>query len=69
MDRYRVVALPSYAKVNLTLDVRQRLPDGYHLIQSVMQQVSLADEVVVKLSNEEGIHIDCTNCGAGGDNR
>jgi 4-diphosphocytidyl-2-C-methyl-D-erythritol kinase len=61
MDRYRVVALPSYAKVNLTLDVRQRLPDGYHLIQSVMQQVSLADEVVVKLSNEEGIHIDCTD--------
>ncbi len=61
MDRYRVVALPSYAKVNLTLDVRQRLPDGYHLIQSVMQQVSLADEVVVKLSNEGGIHIDCTD--------
>lgn len=61
MDRYRVVALPSYAKVNLTLDVRERLPNGYHLIQSVMQQISMADEVIVRLDNEEGIRIECSD--------
>lgn len=61
MDRHRVVALPSYAKVNLTLDVRERLPNGYHLIQSVMQQIDLADEVVVRLDGEEGIQLECTN--------
>lgn len=61
MDRHRVVALPSYAKVNLTLDVRERLPNGYHLIRSVMQQISLADEVIVRLDNEEGIYIECSD--------
>ncbi|MCS6830546.1 MAG: 4-(cytidine 5'-diphospho)-2-C-methyl-D-erythritol kinase [bacterium] len=61
MDRYRVVSLTSYAKVNLTLDVRERLPSGYHLLQSVMQQISLADEVVVRLCHEEGIRVDCTD--------
>jgi 4-diphosphocytidyl-2-C-methyl-D-erythritol kinase len=61
MDRYRVVALSSYAKVNLTLDVRERLPNGYHLIQSVIQQISLADEVIVRQESEEGIHIECSD--------
>lgn len=61
MDRYRVVDLPSYAKVNLTLDVRDRLPNGYHLVLSVMQQVSLADEVTVRLDNEEGVRLDCSD--------
>ncbi len=55
------MTLPSFAKVNLTLDVRDRLPDGYHLIQSVIQQVSLSDEVTVQLTNEEGIQLHCTD--------
>lgn len=40
-------ALHSYAKINLTLDVLSKRPDGYHDISSVMQTVSLADTVVV----------------------
>ncbi len=59
MARYRAVTLPSPAKVNLTLDVRERLPNGYHLVQSVIQQVSLADEVTVRLEQEEGIRLEC----------
>lgn len=59
MDRYRLVTLPSFAKVNLTLDVRERLPNGYHLIQTVMQEISLADEVCVRLTDEEGIRLEC----------
>lgn len=59
MDRYRLVTLPSFAKVNLTLDVRERLPNGYHLIQSVMQEINLADEVTVCLTDEEGIRLEC----------
>jgi 4-diphosphocytidyl-2-C-methyl-D-erythritol kinase len=35
--------LPAYAKLNLTLDVTGRRPDGYHEIDSVMQTVSLHD--------------------------
>lgn len=59
MARHRAVTLPSPAKVNLTLDVRECLPNGYHLVQSVMQQVSLADEVTVRLEQEEGIRLEC----------
>lgn len=39
------LALPSYAKVNLVLDVRDRRPDGYHNICTIMVPVSLADRV------------------------
>ena len=35
--------LPAYAKLNLTLDVTGRRPDGYHEIDSVMQTISLHD--------------------------
>ena len=34
---------PAYAKLNLTLDVTGRRPDGYHEIDSVMQTISLHD--------------------------
>src|SRR6184192_4868944 len=45
-DRVRVdvaLILPAYAKLNLTLDVIGRRPDGYHEIDSVMQTISLHD--------------------------
>ncbi len=35
------------AKINLTLDVTGTRPDGYHLLRSVMQSVSLADELTL----------------------
>lgn len=35
--------LPAYAKLNLTLDVVRRRPNGYHDIDSVMQTISLHD--------------------------
>ncbi len=45
----------AYAKINLTLDVTGRLPNGYHTIKSVMQQVDLCDEVTVECLDEPGI--------------
>jgi len=39
----RSVAVPAYAKVNLTLSVLGKRPDGYHDLASVMQTVSLRD--------------------------
>ena len=44
--------LPAYAKLNLTLDVTGRRPNGYHDIDSVMQTISLHDLV----------SIECTDC-------
>ena len=37
--------LKAYAKINLALDVVGRRPDGYHELRTVMQSISLADEV------------------------
>ena len=50
----------SYAKINLSLDVLDRLPNGYHTVRMVMQSLSLFDLVIVdKVAH--GIHIS-TNC-------
>ncbi len=40
--------LPAYAKLNLTLDVLGRRPDGYHEIASVLQTVSLHDLLIAE---------------------
>ena len=37
--------LRAYAKINLTLDVTGRREDGYHTLDTVMQTVSVWDEV------------------------
>ena len=37
----------AYAKVNLTLDVLGKRPDGYHDLKSVMQTISLRDDVEI----------------------
>ncbi|NPV53713.1 MAG: 4-(cytidine 5'-diphospho)-2-C-methyl-D-erythritol kinase [Firmicutes bacterium] len=41
------ILLAARAKVNLTLDILGRRPDGYHEIESLMQSVDLADIVRV----------------------
>src|SRR5881296_963570 len=50
-DRVRVdvaLILPAYAKLNLTLDVTGRRPNGYHDIDSVMQTISLHDLIWIE---------------------
>lgn len=48
----RVVEVEAPAKINLFLRVLGRRPDGYHDIETLFQSVSLADRVVVGLSDE-----------------
>ena len=42
------------AKLNLTLDVGTRRPDGYHEITSVMQSAALYDVVTLETVETEG---------------
>ena len=42
------------AKLNLTLDVLSRREDGYHEIASVMQSVSIFDQLTLRLRPEPG---------------
>lgn len=47
-----IVEVEAPAKINLFLRVLGRRPDGYHDIETLLQSVSLADRVVVGLSDE-----------------
>lgn len=53
----------AYAKINLTLDVTGRLPNGYHSLRTVMQTISLYDTVTVTLNDRPGIRIFCDEPG------
>lgn len=44
------VTLEARAKINLGLQVLGKRPDGYHEIRSVLQSVSLADRLTVRLA-------------------
>ena len=44
----REIRLKAFAKVNYALDVVGVRPDGYHEIRTVMQSISLADEVALE---------------------
>lgn len=54
------VAAP--AKINLSLSVGPRRPDGFHEIESIMQSVSVAD--VLSIEPAEGIRFDVVPHGA-----
>ena len=46
------VAVSAYAKLNLTLEVLGKRPDGYHAIRSIVVPVGLHDDVVVSVSGD-----------------
>jgi 4-diphosphocytidyl-2-C-methyl-D-erythritol kinase len=46
------IELKSYAKINLSIDVLGKLPNGYHSIRTVMQQVDLFDTVSVSVRRD-----------------
>lgn len=46
-ERCRTFVLRAYAKVNLTLEVLGRRPDGFHEVRTVLQSISLADRLTL----------------------
>lgn len=46
------LTLEACAKINLSLDVAGTRPDGYHLLTTVMQSVSLSDRVYLELDRQ-----------------
>lgn len=50
--------LPSFAKINWTLEILGKRPDGYHELRTLLQTVSVADELDFELI-EQGIEIVC----------
>lgn len=65
------ITLEAAAKINLSLDVIGKRPDGYHLLSTIMQSIALSDRVyiefdkqgngIILLSNDENIPLDERN--------
>ncbi len=47
--------LYAFAKVNLTLNIEGRRADGYHLISSVFQSISLADRIILEKADDRSL--------------
>ena len=43
-----MIRLKAYAKLNLSLDIRGKRPDGYHELDTIMQSIDLFDAVLIK---------------------
>ena len=53
------ITLPSFAKINWTLEILGRRPDGYHEVRTLLQTVSVADELTFELAGREiAVHCD-----------
>lgn len=50
----------AYAKINLTLDVLGKRPDGYHELATVMQAIDLSDTICLTETGDDQIHLTCT---------
>jgi 4-diphosphocytidyl-2-C-methyl-D-erythritol kinase len=53
------LTLPSFAKINWNLRILGKRPDGYHEVRTVLQSVSLRDELTFEL--DEHITLTCTD--------
>ena len=53
--------IKAYAKINLHLDVTGIAENGYHFVNTVMQTISLCDDVEVVLTDAERHTISCTD--------
>lgn len=47
------IKIKSYGKINLSLDVTGVREDGYHTLETVMQKISLYDEVIVEWKKQD----------------
>lgn len=49
------------AKINLSLIIRGKRPDGFHEIESLMVPLSLVDTLTLEASNDTGISFSCSD--------
>ena len=53
-----MITKKAYAKINLSIDVIGKRPDGYHNLKMIMQSVSLYDTITIEWSNSLKIATD-----------
>ena len=63
------VKLKAPAKINLSLDVLGKRPDGYHELATVMQTVDLYDEITLESNDSGAVTVSCDYPGVPCDDR
>lgn len=53
-----MIKLKAYAKLNLALDILFKRTDGYHELDTIMQNISLHDIVTIEKANGIRVHMD-----------
>lgn len=61
-----MITKKAYAKINLSLEITGRREDGYHLLETVMQQISLCDIITAEKTPGE-IQVLCSEPALNGD--
>ena len=59
----------AFAKINLTLDVLGKRPDGYHDIKSIMQTISIRDDIEIDVDTDRPWSLLCDKEGVPTDER
>lgn len=63
------VTIKAPAKINLSLDILGKLPNGYHSVEMIMQSIPLFDTVTVDADYGSGIELFCDKEGVPTDSR
>jgi 4-diphosphocytidyl-2-C-methyl-D-erythritol kinase len=50
---------PSFAKINWSLEILGKRPDGYHEVRTLLQTISLHDEIHFQTSDEGTVSLSC----------
>ena len=53
------IKLKAPAKINLSLDVLGKRPDGYHELSTVMQAIDLYDEITLTGNDSGKVTVSC----------
>jgi len=55
------LVVPSFAKINLGLEVLGLRQDGYHELRTIFQTVDLKDDIVLRRKRSPGITVECNH--------
>ncbi|MDR2600157.1 MAG: 4-(cytidine 5'-diphospho)-2-C-methyl-D-erythritol kinase [Oscillospiraceae bacterium] len=47
----------AYAKINISLDIIEKMSNGYHSLKTIMQSINLYDDITIKCTKGAGIKI------------
>lgn len=57
------ISLPSFAKINLGLSILNKRIDGFHELETILQQINIKDELQISLSDSGKVSLTCNQTG------